>query len=113
MYTKDENSSGYKSLRVDEESYNRIDFLSKKESVSKLSCVSYMTRFFVENGISFMPGKQSADDSKNAIVSEDIAVGTERAITFIKCMEKDYFKPFFRRMTFLETYTVAATSLLR
>lgn len=113
MYTKDENSSGYKSLRVDEESYNRIDFLSKKESVSKLSCVSYMTRFFVESGISFKSGKQSADDAKNGNVSEDIAVGTERVIKLIKWMEKEYFKPFSRRMTLLETDTVEATSLLR
>ena len=113
MNKNDEKGSGYKNLRVDEESYNRIDFLSKKEGVSKLSCVFYMTRFFVENGISFMPGRYRSSGTDHSMIKEVMTDSTDRMMKLIKWMEKEYFKPLSQRMTLMETDTTESLSFLR
>lgn len=113
MHKTDEKGSGYRTLRVDDESYKRIDFLCQKEGVTKLSAILYMTRFFVENGISFLPGKYRHSDSKNDALKQDMANHADRIIRLIKMMEKEYFRSTITRLTTIETETSESVSYLK
>lgn len=113
MHKKDDKESSYKTLRVDEESYKRIDLLCKKEGVTKLSCVMYMTRFFTENGISFMPGKFSNLSMDSADLKKEMTYQSDRIIKVVRQMEKEYVKAIYSRITTLENDTAESLTYQR
>ena len=90
---KDEKSSDYKNLSVDAETYKRIGELSKKDSLTKLRCIYYMTRYFHENDLSVIPGNQVSKDTATSLIKQDTALQTERVIRLLKAFEKEYFRP--------------------
>ena len=90
---KDEKTSDYKNLSVDAETYKRIGELSKKDSLTKLRCIYYMTRYFHENDLSVIPGNQVSKDTAAALIKQDTALQTERVIRLLKAFEKEYFRP--------------------
>lgn len=90
---KDEKVSDYKNLSVDVETYKKIGELSKKDNLTKIRCIYYMTRYFHENDISVIPGNQVTKDGAAALIKQDSAHHAERVIRLLKAFEKEYLRP--------------------
>lgn len=90
---KDEKGSSYKNLSVDAETYLKIGELSKKDKLTKLRCIYYMTRYFIENDLSVMPGNQVTKEGATAQIKQDLLQNTDRVIRLLKAFEKEYFRP--------------------
>ena len=110
MHKKDDKESCYRNLRVDDESYKRIDLLCKREGITKLSCVMYMTRFFVENGVSFMPGKSVGSSNSMEDLKKELTYQSDRVIKVVRQIEKEYIRGIYSRITTLENDTAESLS---
>lgn len=113
MTQKDENGLETKTVRVDLDTYKKIELLAQKEKITRGKCLFYMTRFFYESHQSVKPGNQIDELPLITRLEQHNVQNTDRIIRLLKVMEKEYFRSTITRLTTIQTETSESVSYLK
>lgn len=112
MTQKDENGLETKTIRVDLDTYKKIELLARKEEITRGKCLYYMTRFFHESERSVRPGNHIGDLPLITRLEQQNTQNTDRIIRLLRLMEKEYFRSTITRLTTIEGETSESVSYL-